>query len=158
MSLGCAKRAAERNSAKSLTRDRTTGAGRLDPVWVCLIMALAACSPLPIPGASAELYAVNDVRVRAASRTENGSVRIEYRVLAETLYYCGGAQVRRSGDDAYVSLVRVPVGAEYEGESIGIQMEDDGWFSIVIPNVSGVLLIDDGSTTKELLPREFELP
>jgi len=125
------------------------------------------------------------VHVRSVSRSEDGAARVEYRVIAETLFYCGGATVRRDRKRTFFSLTRVPLGEDAQSPVIVAEMGSsaaflrvprrnaalevlaggfaaighDGWSQLIIPEVGdGSLSMEDGSATKELLPEDPGAP
>ncbi len=72
---------------------------------VCSIAALtAAQSPLNAVGSSH--YSVDQIQIKEAKRTEDGKVKITFRAMAETLYFCPGANGKTTTEGIELTFVR----------------------------------------------------
>lgn len=90
---------------------------RLTRIVLFLAAAGAGCSAPPV-----EYYRPEQVEVEHVSVDSAGHVEVDFRTMAETLYYCPGIDFERDGDTVYLAFVRR-----------GIRRGDDGVMRVATP-------------------------
>ncbi|WP_143821130.1 hypothetical protein [Motiliproteus sp. MSK22-1] len=54
-------------------------------------------------------YSHDELSIESIERQDNGSTKIVYSTILETLYYCPGANVTEKKDGIHIEFVRCPI-------------------------------------------------
>jgi hypothetical protein len=112
--------------------------------------ALAAQSSSSILGRSS--YSADQVEIQQVSLAEDGKVKITFRVMAETVWYCPGADAATKKDRIELTFVRAWF--KKTPKVTCPTVADKGHQSIVVEAKGKPLFIKSGKKWVELRPEE----
>ena len=122
-------------------------------IFFCTITKLAAAqSPSRIRGPSS--YSADQIHIQQAALIEDGKVKITFRGMPETLWYCPGANGKTTKDAIELTFVRAPLKNKPK-VTYPATVDDDGFTRCIVVDAKGKpLFLKSGNTRMRVFSRK----
>lgn len=123
---------------------------------IALVVALLFGGVAVATSADRKSYQNETITIKNVKRLGDSSVQIVYRTIAETMWYCPGADIKEIAEGLEVRFVRERLNKKKKVDHPGKVFGDGtkAWKVLTIPSKGEALYIRNGRKLVELLPKE----